>query len=47
LHRGRTRNPLGGGRSCQIEFDLDGFARFGFREFQDPVEKAVSNSIPM
>jgi hypothetical protein len=45
--RGRDRNSLGSGRGCEIEFDLDWFARFDFREFQDPTEEAVPNSIAM
>jgi hypothetical protein len=45
--RGGRRDSLRGGRGCEIEFDLDWFARFGFREHQDPAEEAVPNSIAM
>jgi hypothetical protein len=38
---------LGGGRGCEIEFDLDRFARFDLCEFHDPAEEAVPNSIAM
>jgi hypothetical protein len=44
---GGGRDSLRGSRDCEIEFDLDRLARFGFREFQDPVEEAVPNSIAM
>ncbi len=36
-----------GGRGRDVEFDLDGFARFGFHELPDLAEKAVPNSLEM